>query len=196
MILPPPSHCVTVSSAAAMFGRIISFSASNLKALLPASISRCTRQLHITAPVAVKQIIETRKDKQLIIEGVYMNSPREETLLRHNEDSDACAVCRLNVEIKHTDVLILSQFIRKDGCMLPRRITGLCRLQQRRIGNMVAMANKAGLMTSLLPRARERDPYKRRKEHLKFKVYYDESTIKPPKDPFAPRKLVPKDNWF
>jgi small subunit ribosomal protein S18 len=42
------------------------------------------------------------------------------------------------------DVLILSQFVRSDGCMLPRRITGLCRLQQKRVSNMVSMAQKAG----------------------------------------------------
>lgn len=42
------------------------------------------------------------------------------------------------------DVLILSQFVRSDGCMLPRRITGLCNVQQKRITTMVAMAQKAG----------------------------------------------------
>lgn len=42
------------------------------------------------------------------------------------------------------DVLILSQFVRTDGCMLPRRITGLCKAQQKRIGTMVTMAQKAG----------------------------------------------------
>lgn len=48
------------------------------------------------------------------------------------------------------DVLILSQFLRADGCMLPRRITGLCKMQQKRIGTMVAMAQKAGELFSLI----------------------------------------------
>lgn len=30
--------------------------------------------------------------------------------------------------------------------MLPRRITGLCKRQQRRIGTMVTMAQKAGMI--------------------------------------------------
>uniref|UniRef100_A0A1B0C355 Uncharacterized protein n=1 Tax=Glossina palpalis gambiensis TaxID=67801 RepID=A0A1B0C355_9MUSC len=33
-----------------------------------------------------------------------------------------------------------------DGCMLPKRITGLCNRQQKRIGSLVTMAQKAGLV--------------------------------------------------
>ncbi|KAK7078062.1 Mitochondrial ribosomal protein S18A, partial [Halocaridina rubra] len=59
------------------------------------------------------------------------------------EDSQACPLCTLNLDIKHTDVLILSQFLRKDGCLLPRRITGLCNKQQLRLKYLVAMSQKA-----------------------------------------------------
>lgn len=55
-----------------------------------------------------------------------------------------CAICASGLDVKHTDVLILSQFVRSDGCMLPRRITGLCKKQQKRISSMVSMAQKAG----------------------------------------------------
>lgn len=58
-----------------------------------------------------------------------------------------CPECTLGLEIKHTDVLILSQYVRPDGCMLPRRVTGLCKRQQKRIGTMVTMAHKAGEYT-------------------------------------------------
>lgn len=40
--------------------------------------------------------------------------------------------------------MILSQFVRSDGCMLPRRVTGLCKIQQKRVSTMVTMAHKAG----------------------------------------------------
>lgn len=50
------------------------------------------------------------------------------------------------------DVLILSQFLRSDGCVLPRRITGLCSVQQKRLGPLVAMAQKAGSFGFLLLR--------------------------------------------
>lgn len=59
-------------------------------------------------------------------------------------DKKFCLKCTLGLDVKHTDVLILSQFLRSDGCMLPQRITGLCRVQQKRIGTLVTMAQKAG----------------------------------------------------
>ncbi len=42
------------------------------------------------------------------------------------------------------DVLLLSQFIRSDGGMLPRRITGLCPEEHRKIAICVQMAHRAG----------------------------------------------------
>lgn len=90
-----------------------------------------------------------------------------------------CPECTLNLDIKHTDVLILSQYIRDDGCMLPRRTTGLCKRMQKRIGTMVTMAQKAGLMPNIGPRSSKRDPEKRF-EWKKFNKYFDESTIREP----------------
>lgn len=42
------------------------------------------------------------------------------------------------------DVLLLSQFIRSDGGMLPRRITGLCAQEHNKITICVQMAHRAG----------------------------------------------------
>lgn len=42
------------------------------------------------------------------------------------------------------DVLLLSQFIRSDGGMLPRRITGLCAQEHTKIVICVQMAHRAG----------------------------------------------------
>jgi len=134
----------------------------------------------------VKEIIERVEGKQLVIEGVKKPSTRSHVLLQPK--GDACPVCSTDLEIKHTDVLILSQFVRTDGCMLPRRVTGLCRLQQKRVSKMVAMAQKAGLMASLAPPNSKKDPTKR-KEWKKFNTYFDESTIRPPRE-FSSR--VPK----
>lgn len=89
------------------------------------------------------------------MEAVTAASPRTELLVRAEKikelapivtDTNAkpCYMCALGLDVKHTDVLILSQFVRTDGCMLPRRITGLCRRQQKKIGKMVSMAQKAG----------------------------------------------------
>lgn len=42
------------------------------------------------------------------------------------------------------DVLILNQFLRKNGTILPRRITGLCTMQQNRVTTLVTMAKRSG----------------------------------------------------
>lgn len=44
----------------------------------------------------------------------------------------------------HQDVLLLSQFIRPHGGMLPRRITGLCQEEHRKIEECVKMAHREG----------------------------------------------------
>lgn len=92
------------------------------------------------SPISVKQV---QNDKELVIYGEIHSSPREPYLLK-NEDK-CCPVCASGLDVKHTDVLILSQFVRSDGCMLPKRVTGLCKSQQKRIGNLVTMAQKAGM---------------------------------------------------
>ncbi|KAG8237418.1 hypothetical protein J437_LFUL017525 [Ladona fulva] len=125
----------------------------------------------------LKEIHERKEGNKLIIEGVHVQSPREPLLLKANEESGACPMCRSGLDIKHTDVLILSQFLRHDGCMLPRRITGLCRTQQKRIAAMVAMAQKAGLMPNMAPANSKKDPRKR-KQWKKWNTYFDENTIK------------------
>ncbi|NXU70555.1 RT18A protein, partial [Oreotrochilus melanogaster] len=49
------------------------------------------------------------------------------------------------------DVLLLSQFIRSDGGMLPRRITGLCLEEHKKIAVCVQMAHRAGLLPDHRP---------------------------------------------
>lgn len=73
-------------------------------------------------------------------------SPRESALLKEVKSSEEkfCPKCTLGLDIKHTDVLILKQYLREDGTMLPKRITGLCNVQQKNIGTMVLMARRAG----------------------------------------------------
>lgn len=61
--------------------------------------------------------------------------------------------------------------------MLPRRITGLCKKEQKKITTLVAMAQKAGLMSMLTPPTSKKDPTLRKK-WKKYNTYFDESTIK------------------
>lgn len=123
-------------------------------------------------------VVHQREEgKTTIIEGKYVPSPREPYLIKTEGNPEACPLCKLGLDVKHTDVLILSQFVRSDGCMLPRRITGLCKKEQKKISTLVAMAQKAGLMSLLTPPTSKKDP-KLRKKWKKYNTYFDENTIK------------------
>lgn len=142
------------------------------KSLLPHQKSLTT-----SAILRIKQIDVQKKDDHVVIQGVTSESPREPILLKEVCQPKFCPECTLGLEIKHTDVLILSQYLRTDGCMLPRRITGLCKRQQKKMSMLVAMAQKAGLMPNIGPASSKRDP-KVRYGWKKFNKYYYENTIR------------------
>lgn len=124
----------------------------------------------------------TQVKDELTIKAIIKPSGREALLVPEFEECKKngehfCPECTLGLEIKHTDVLILSQYIRPDGCMLPRRTTMLCKRMQKRIGTMVTMAQRAGLMPNIAPKNSKLDPTKRF-GWKKFNKYYDETTIK------------------
>ncbi|XP_035439403.2 28S ribosomal protein S18a, mitochondrial [Spodoptera frugiperda] len=152
-----------------------------------AIFSTSVRSIATTNPLNLKEIRERTEGSSIVIEAVNVPSPRTELLVRAENlpnhepavspsEKPPCYMCALGLDVKHTDVLILSQFVRSDGCMLPRRITGLCRRQQKKMGKLVTMAQKAGLMINLTPGNCKKDPKKRR-EHKKFNTYFDERTI-------------------
>lgn len=125
---------------------------------------------------------QDEKKQTITIKGSFVPSPNESQLVKELVDCKKsgklfCPECTLGLEIKHTDVLILSQYVRPDGCMYPKRVTGLCKRQQKRIGTMVTMAQKAGLMINLTPGYCKKDP-KQRFGDKKFNKYYYESTIR------------------
>lgn len=154
---------------------------SNLLRCAAQAICRNTAQINrsitTTSTVLVKQIHEKVEKNTLVLEAAQVPSPRADRMLNEACDARFCPECTLGLDIKHTDVLILSQYVRSDGCMLPRRITGLCHRQQKRIGTLVTMAQKAGLMPNLAPDWSKKDP-KKRFGWKKFNKYYLEQTIK------------------
>ncbi|XP_068633542.1 large ribosomal subunit protein mL66 [Battus philenor] len=150
-------------------------------------ISTSIRAFSTTKQLNLKEIREHLEGSTLTVEGVTVPSPRTNLLVRaenlagyepvdESAEKKPCYMCALGLDVKHTDVLILSQFVRSDGCMLPRRITGLCRRQQKKMGKLVTMAQKAGLMINLTPANCNKDPKKRRL-YKKFNTYFDEKTI-------------------
>ncbi|XP_070172265.1 small ribosomal subunit protein bS18 [Polyergus mexicanus] len=133
------------------------------------------RNLSLSATARLREIIEKKEDKVLTIEGRHV--PHKKVHLQLKLKSNACPLCATELNVKHTDVLILSQFLRSDGCILPRRITGLCDVQQKKVSVLVAMAQKAGLMPNLAPKWSRKNP-KRRRDWKKFNTYFDENTIR------------------
>ncbi|XP_076166099.1 mitochondrial ribosomal protein S18A [Ptiloglossa arizonensis] len=133
------------------------------------------RNISLSATTHLKEIIEKKEGNTLIVEAVIKPDKNNERLLKSK--NGACLICSSGLDIKHTDVLILSQFLRKDGCILPRRITGLCKMQQKRISTLILMSQRAGLMPNTSSPNIYANPSKRTK-WLKFNTYFDESTIK------------------
>ncbi|XP_012221539.1 large ribosomal subunit protein mL66 [Linepithema humile] len=138
-------------------------------------LSESNRSISLSATTRLKEIIEKKEGDTLIIEAIKVPQQKENLLI--NLKSNACSLCALGLDVKHTDVLILSQFVRSNGTMLPRRITGLCTVQQKRVSTLVTMAHKAGLMPNLAPKNDRYNP-NRRYNWEKFNTYYDENTIR------------------
>lgn len=91
-------------------------------------------------------VLVEQKGKVLQISAEIRPSPRQSNLMKEVQTTEKkfCPKCTLGLDIKHTDVLILKQYLREDGTMMPRRVTGLCNIQQKNIGTMVLMARRAG----------------------------------------------------
>ncbi|XP_005861031.1 PREDICTED: 28S ribosomal protein S18a, mitochondrial isoform X3 [Myotis brandtii] len=98
-----------------------------------------------------REVVEIQKGKTTIIEGRITESPRESP--NPPNPSGQCPICRWNLKHKYgyEDVLLLSQFIRPHGGMLPRKITGLCQEEHRKIEECVKMAHRAGLLPNHRP---------------------------------------------
>eukprot|EP00057_Strongylocentrotus_purpuratus_P025920 XP_011680394.1 PREDICTED: 28S ribosomal protein S18a, mitochondrial-like [Strongylocentrotus purpuratus] len=76
----------------------------------------------------------------------------------------ACPICSRNLHITYKDVLILSQFVDKDGNVLSRELTGVCAKQQLHLRECVERAMAADLLPnhrpSHLPSPQEKEPGK------------------------------------
>ncbi|XP_012058899.1 PREDICTED: 28S ribosomal protein S18a, mitochondrial [Atta cephalotes] len=140
------------------FGKNLIFSESN-------------RSISLSATTHLKQIIKKKKDNVLTIEAIRVPHKKEHLLLKL--ESNACPLCATGLDVKHTDVLILNQFLRKNGTILPRRITGLCTMQQNRVTTLVTMAKRSGLLPNRIPKR-----IMAIEKWRKYNTYYDENTIR------------------
>ncbi|XP_020954443.1 39S ribosomal protein S18a, mitochondrial isoform X1 [Sus scrofa] len=100
-------------------------------------------------------VVEILDGKTTIIEGRITETPQESP--NPPNPTGQCPICRWNLKHKYNyeDVLLLSQFIRPHGGMLPRRITGLCQEEHLKIEECVKMAHRAGLLPNHRPKLPE-----------------------------------------
>ncbi|GAB1301103.1 28S ribosomal protein S18a, mitochondrial [Apodemus speciosus] len=91
-----------------------------------------------------RRLVKIQEGKTTVIEGRITETPKATP--DPPNPTGQCPICRWNLKHKYTyeDVLLLSQFIRPQGGMLPRRVTGLCREEHRKIEECVKMAHRAG----------------------------------------------------
>ncbi|XP_053457535.1 39S ribosomal protein S18a, mitochondrial isoform X2 [Nycticebus coucang] len=89
-----------------------------------------------------------------------------------------CLSSRRNL-IPSEDVLLLSQFIRPHGGMLPRKITGLCQEEHRKIEECVKMAHRAGLLPNHRPRLPEGFVPKSKPQLNRYLTRWSPRSVKP-----------------
>jgi len=142
------------------------------------------RCLSISRPLLVKEISMKEEGDKIVIEGKIVPSPREKYVAKlpsHPGECKECPLCKLGLEVRHTDVLIINQFINSKGKLLPRTVTGLCNDQHRRMEYLIVMAEKAGLIDREVERTVVHNgvvlyaPEEWEDPH--FHKYYDESVI-------------------
>uniref|UniRef100_A0A8B9P3K9 Large ribosomal subunit protein mL66 n=1 Tax=Apteryx owenii TaxID=8824 RepID=A0A8B9P3K9_APTOW len=99
---------------------------------------------------ALREVVEVTEGNTTTIEGRIIEDAE---VPAPPNPSGQCPICRWNLKHKYdyVDVLLLSQFIRSDGGMLPRKITGLCLEEHKKIAVCVQMAHRAGLLPNHRP---------------------------------------------
>ncbi|XP_033931309.1 large ribosomal subunit protein mL66 [Pseudochaenichthys georgianus] len=127
----------------------------------------------------LRQVVEKQEGKTTIIEGHILNTPKAP---EPPNPEAKCPIYRWNLQHKYnyTDVLLLSQFIRPDGGLLPRRITGLCLEEHRKIAICVQMAHRAGLLPDHKPEPPANQIIKKPKQQLnRYLTCWSTDSVKP-----------------
>ncbi|XP_037305897.2 39S ribosomal protein S18a, mitochondrial [Pungitius pungitius] len=127
----------------------------------------------------IRQVVEKQEGKTTTIEGQIADVPAAPEA---PNPAAKCPIYRWNLQHKYnyTDVLLLSQFIRSDGGMLSKKITGLCPEEHRKIAVCVQMAQRAGLLPDHKPKLPEGHVPRKPKPQLnRYLTHWSIDTAKP-----------------
>jgi small subunit ribosomal protein S18 len=156
-----------------------------LKLISNRSSFQLLRQIHLSSAHKIKEIVvnEDKSNKLITIEGKYLDEielTKTQVLKLPDDHKTRCVFCKLekeNIYVQYTDVLVLRQFLREDGTVLPKKITGLCKKQQRKLYVLAKHAAIAGLILNLQPPLiNGKKPvidHEKRFEHLKWNTSFD-----------------------
>ena len=139
----------------------MSLSAKPSLLVIQNAIRIISRSLSVSTHRSYREVTIKEDGNKITIEGIPKESDRKDRIVEpeflRSTSSDSCdakenchPLCRFSQvhEIKHTDVLILEQFVESNGKTIPRDVTGLCERQHYRMEKLIGMAQKAGLMGS------------------------------------------------
>ncbi|KAJ7365304.1 hypothetical protein OS493_005408 [Desmophyllum pertusum] len=84
--------------------------------------------------------------------------------VKEYDENVGCPICRRNITFNYKDVLFLSQFMSTKGYMLNRRVTGVCRKQQRKLEKAVKISQRLGVLPKLAPAMREEAEIQKQKQ--------------------------------
>lgn len=83
---------------------------------------------------------------ETFVDAELVDSGREKHVIS-SPNKEACVLCRLNLRnLNYTDVLILSQFIKKDGSLATYHESKLCTKQYYRINRLIKQAQRCNLI--------------------------------------------------
>ena len=152
------------------------------------------RSITLSAASSLKKIEKTedKSKNEIIIEGKYIDtvdqfgkkifdfSTMASDSIHSHPDLRPCALCELekrDIFVQYTDILVLRQFLQEDGFPLPRKVTGLCKKQQKKLIVLLKHARAAGLtltyQPNLLDGSKASSDPRKRPEHLKWNAYFD-----------------------
>ncbi|RWS15336.1 28S ribosomal protein S18a: mitochondrial-like protein [Dinothrombium tinctorium] len=138
----------------------------------------------------LKQIKIHENEKQIVVEGERIESPRKPYLVKpppvaDEKASKACPLCRLDLKrLDYTDILILRQFINSDGTLMSLQDSGLCGRKYKLVQTLVNKAQKC----RLLPRPPHYQVYG---PWDNFNTYYDW----PPRYRDQPMRVIRPEYW-
>lgn len=78
-----------------------------------------------------------------------------------------------DIFVQHTDVLILKQFLKEDGEVLNRKVTGLCKKQQKKLLVIAKQAKQAGLTLNLAKKTLN-GQMRLKSSGMKFNTYFSD----------------------